>query len=101
MDRIGHYINNAVITDEANRTSPVFNPAVGKQIAEVELASKSQVEEAISAAAAAFGDWSKTPPVIRARILFSFKELIEKNRDQLARIITTQHGKSYRTLKES
>ena len=54
MDRIGHYINNAVITDEANKTSPVFNPAVGKQIAEVELASKSQVEEAISAAAAAF-----------------------------------------------
>ena len=93
MDRIGHYIKNTIITDQANRTSPVFNPAIGKQIAEVELASKSQVEQAISAAADAFEGWSKTPPVIRARTLFNFKELIEKNRDQLARIITTQHGK--------
>ena len=93
MERIGHYINNAIVTDAASRTSPVFNPAVGEQIAEVELASKSQVEDAVSSAAEAFGDWSKTPPVIRARILFNFKELIEKNRDLLARNITTQHGK--------
>lgn len=93
MDRIGHYIKNAIITDEANRTRPVFNPAIGEQIAEVELASKVQVEQAISSAAEAFKDWSRTPAVIRARTLFKFKELIEKNRDQLARIITTQHGK--------
>ena len=93
MKRIGHYINNEIVTDASNRASPVFNPALGEQIAEVELASKSQVEGAITSAAKAFEDWSKTPPVIRARVLFKFKELIDKNRDKLARSITTQHGK--------
>ncbi len=93
MERIGHYINNAIVTSPNSQTNPVFNPAVGKQIAEVELASKSQVEGAVSTAAEAFESWSKTPPVIRARTLFKFKELVEKNRNQLATSITTQHGK--------
>ena len=93
MERIGHYINNKIIINGKNRSAPVYNPASGQQIAEVELGYESEVESAVSAAAEAFQSWSKTPPVVRARILFRFRDLVESHRDELARIITTQHGK--------
>ena len=52
-----------------------------------------KLESAVSAAAEAFQSWSKTPPVVRARVLFRFRDLIESHRDDLAQSITTQHGK--------
>ena len=93
MERIGHYINNKIVINTKNRSAPVYNPASGKQIAEVELGSESEVESAVSAAAEAFQSWSKTPPVVRARVLFRFRDLVESHREDLARSITNQHGK--------
>ena len=93
MERIGHYINNKIVINEDNRSAPVYNPANGEQTAEVELATQFEVENAVSAATAAFESWSKTPPVVRARVLFKFRDLVENNRGELARIITAEHGK--------
>ena len=58
MERIGHYINNKIVINEENRSAPVYNPASGKQIAEVELGAESEVESAVSSAAEAFQSWS-------------------------------------------
>ena len=99
MERIGHYINNELVINEKNRSAPVYNPGSGKQIAEVELGAESEVESAVSAAADAFQSWSKTPPVVRARVLFRFRDLIESHRDDLAQSITLNMERFCQTLK--
>lgn len=92
IPQIGHRIADCVEAAGTGR-SPVFNPATGKQIAEVSLADQAIVDAAVSAALAAFPAWSETPPLIRARILFQFKALLEQHLDELAEIITREHGK--------
>jgi len=79
----------------------VFNPATGEQSAEVKLASTKDVNDAISNAKKAFVSWSDKPPLQRARIMFKFKELIEKNYDELTKIIVSEHGKVYEDAKGS
>ncbi|AWX15178.1 methylmalonate-semialdehyde dehydrogenase (CoA acylating) [Mergibacter septicus] len=92
---ISNFINGSLIESQSNRISPVFNPATGEQIRQVKLSTINEVESAINAAETAFLAWSQTPPLRRARILFKFKELLEKHFDQLARLITEEHGKTY------
>ncbi|QDJ12697.1 methylmalonate-semialdehyde dehydrogenase (CoA acylating) [Mergibacter septicus] len=92
---ISNFINGSLIESQSNRISPVFNPATGEQIRQVKLSTINEVESAISAAETAFPAWSQTSPLRRARILFKFKELLEKHFDQLARLITEEHGKTY------
>lgn len=89
---IGHYINGQIIEDTA-RTQNVFNPSTGEVSAQVALASKKTVEEAIAAAEAAFPAWRNTPPAKRARIMFRYKELLEQNRDKICQLIGSEHGK--------
>jgi len=79
-------------------TTPVFNPSTGNVIAETPLSTARHVDEAVEAAAAAFPAWADTPPVERARVLFSFKMLLERNFEELIRLNTREHGK---TLAES
>jgi len=69
--------------------------------AKVNLASKSDVDAAIKSASQAFPEWADTPPITRARILFKFKELIEKNSDELTKLIVAEHGKVYDDAKGS
>lgn len=88
-----HLINGQTDKAPAARTGDVYNPATGEVIATVPLASKSKVEEAIAAAEAAFPAWAATPALKRARVLFNFKHLLDENADQLAEIITREHGK--------
>ena len=71
------------------------------QISKVNLASKADVDFAVEKAKKAFTDWSNKPPVIRARVLFKFKELIEKNSDELTKLIVAEHGKVYDDAKGS
>jgi malonate-semialdehyde dehydrogenase (acetylating)/methylmalonate-semialdehyde dehydrogenase len=78
MNTIGHLINGEVRFDAA-RTQDVYNPATGAPARQVALAAKATVEEAITAAQAAYPAWRNTPPLKRARILFRFKELLEAN----------------------
>ncbi|HEV7617299.1 MAG TPA: CoA-acylating methylmalonate-semialdehyde dehydrogenase, partial [Burkholderiaceae bacterium] len=91
--RIGHYINGRVVGSTSGRQQEVFNPATGDVSAQVELASVAEVDAAVAAASAAAPAWADTAPLKRARILFKFKELIDKHHDDLAAAITREHGK--------
>lgn len=92
MNTIGHLINGEMINDTA-RSQDVFNPATGKAEKQVALASKETVEQAISAAQAAYPSWRNTPPIKRARVMFRFKELLEQNADHICALIGQEHGK--------
>ena len=89
---VGHFINGASVAD-ANRPMPVTNPATGEITRHVAMASKATVEDAISAAEAAFPAWRNTPPAKRAKILFRFKALLEENADEIVAALTAEHGK--------
>jgi malonate-semialdehyde dehydrogenase (acetylating)/methylmalonate-semialdehyde dehydrogenase len=88
-----HFINGRSVHDADQRLADVFNPATGVVAARVPLASADTTREAIAAAAAALPGWAITPPLRRARVLFKFRELLERHMDELAAIITAEHGK--------
>lgn len=92
MKLTGHLINGQNVSDHV-RTQPVFNPATGQATKEVALAGKATVEQAIAAAEKAFPEWRNTPVLKRARVMFRFKELLEKNADEICRLIGEEHGK--------
>ena len=75
-------------------TTPVHNPSIGEVIAETPLCGPAVIDQAVHAAATAFPGWMETPPVERARILFRLKVLLEDHFDELARSVTTEHGKT-------
>jgi malonate-semialdehyde dehydrogenase (acetylating)/methylmalonate-semialdehyde dehydrogenase len=75
------------------RTGDVFNPATGEVARRVALGGLAEVDAAVHAAKAAFPDWAATPPLTRARVMFKFRELLERHADELAGIITAEHGK--------
>ena len=93
MNIIGHFVNGKKFVGISKRTSKVFNPATGEQTAEVKLASVKDVDVAVEVAKKAFVSWSNKPPLQRARVMFKFKELIEKNSEELTKIIVSEHGK--------
>ena len=93
MKKLNHFINNKLQPCCQSSTAPVYNPATGEQVASVQMADTHACNDAVSAAQQALDTWSKTTPLKRARILFKFKDLIEKHRDTLAELITEQHGK--------
>jgi len=95
MNIIEHFVNGQKFLGNSNRTSKVFNPATGEQSAEVKLASTKDMDNAIEAAKTAFISWSKKPPLQRARVMFKFKEIIEKNFEELTKIIVSEHGKVF------
>ena len=101
MNLIQHFINGKVIKGSSKKTSKVFNPATGEQVSEVNLASKVDLDLAVQKAKEAFIDWSNKPPVQRARVIFKFKELIEKNSDEIIKLIVSEHGKIYEDAKGS
>jgi malonate-semialdehyde dehydrogenase (acetylating)/methylmalonate-semialdehyde dehydrogenase len=92
MSIIGHWINGETVTPES-RTQPVFNPANGNSEYTVALASTLTVQAAVEAAEAAFPSWRDTPPAKRARVMFRFKELLEKNAEHICKLIGQEHGK--------
>ncbi|MNQ29351.1 Methylmalonate-semialdehyde dehydrogenase [acylating] [compost metagenome] len=91
---IEHYINHARVSRD-DRHQEVFNPATGEVTGHVELASRTTVDEAVAAATAAFEGWSDTPPIRRARVLLRYLQLLQERKDDLARIITAEHGKVF------
>ena len=101
MKNIFHFVDGKEFKGESKRLADVFNPATGEVQAKVNLASKSDVDAAIKVASKAFPEWADTPPITRARILFKFKELIEKNSDELTKLIVAEHGKVYDDAKGS
>ena len=88
-----HYIYGQKVEGTSGRFGDVFNPATGEVASRVPLASRSETAKAIEVAAAAFPDWRDTPALRRARILFRFKELLDTNLDELAKLVSAEHGK--------
>ena len=101
MNLIEHFINGKITKGSSKKTSKVYNPATGEQTAQVNLASKSDVDLAVSKAKFAFNEWSKKPALQRARVIFKFKELVEKNSDEIIKLIVSEHGKVYEDAKGS
>ena len=101
MNLIKHFVGGKVISGNSERKGKIFNPATGEQDSEVILASKADLDGAVEIAQKAFETWSLNPPLQRARIMFKFKELIEKNFDELAKLIVSEHGKVYEDAKGS
>ncbi len=90
---LGHYIQGVAVAGQSGRSGAVFNPATGRTRLHVALASRAETERAVMVAAAVLPAWAATPSLQRARILFRFKALIEQHRDELAALITAEHGK--------
>ncbi len=90
---VGHHVAGRRESG-GTRRSPVFDPATGSVIAATLLADRAQVDRAVAAARAALPAWSDTSPLKRARVLFRFRELLEAHFDELAALITREHGKT-------
>jgi len=93
MDSIGHWIGGRAVAGASGRTAPVYDPARGVQTAEVALASAAEVDGAVKLAADAAAAWGETPSVRRSGMLFRLRELLDAQRDDLAAIVTREHGK--------
>jgi malonate-semialdehyde dehydrogenase (acetylating)/methylmalonate-semialdehyde dehydrogenase len=91
--RLDHWVAGRPEAGESTRLGDVFDPATGRCIRKVPLASTADVDRAVRAASEAFVTWSRTPPVVRARVLFRFRELAEARADALAALVTQEHGK--------
>ena len=76
------------------RRAPVFNPAQGRQVREVALATAAEVDTAVQCAAGAFRAWAAVPPPRRARVMFRFQELVNQNLKRIARALSEEHGKT-------
>ncbi len=101
MNLIQHFINGKIYKGSSSRKGKVFNPATGAQESEVILGAKSDLDHAVENAKTAFEKWSQVTPLQRARIIFKYKELIEKNYDELTKLIVSEHGKVYEDAKGS
>lgn len=92
---ISNFINNEHATSQSERVQPVFDPATGQVQNQVLLSTRHEVELAIEQAHKAFCGWATTTPLNRSRVMFKFKTLLEENRDELAEIISREHGKIF------
>ncbi len=92
---IAQFIAGQRTAGSGSRTQPVYNPATGAVARQVRLGNQQDVDSAVAAAAAAFPAWSETPPIRRARVMFKFLELLNRDKDLLAAMITAEHGKVF------
>ncbi|MEV4644329.1 CoA-acylating methylmalonate-semialdehyde dehydrogenase [Saccharopolyspora sp. NPDC049357] len=92
---IDHWIGGESTAGSVASRGEVHNPATGALTGRVAFATPEDVTAAVTAAAEAFPAWSNTPPHVRARVLFRFRDLVETHRDRLAEIITAEHGKVF------
>ena len=90
---IGHWIDGESVRGDSGRKGPVYNPATGEQAGEVDLASVEEVDRAVAAAKAAFPEWRKWSLSKRADLMFRIYQLVDEHREDLARLLTAEHGK--------
>ena len=88
-----HFINGEIVQGVSGRSSDIYNPSLGEVSGSVALANASEMDSAVAAAKAALAEWSATNPQRRARVLFNFKSLVEAHADELALILSEEHGK--------
>src|SRR5215472_5021528 len=92
---IGHYIDNKPVAGKSGRTGDITNPATGEVTAKVAFASVEEVDQAVQIAKKAQAAWAATPPLRRQRVMFNLKTLMEKRADDLARLMSLEHGKTF------
>ncbi len=90
---LGHFVDGQLVAGQSGRQGRVYDPATGQVRAQLALASAEETAAAIAAARRALPAWTATPPLQRARVMFRFKALIEAHLDEIARLITLEHGK--------
>ncbi|MFZ5668387.1 MAG: CoA-acylating methylmalonate-semialdehyde dehydrogenase [Pseudomonadota bacterium] len=93
MREIRHFVNGSAFDGASQRLGDVYNPNTGEVQARVRLASADDLDAAVQAAAAAFPAWSQVNPQRRARVMFEFKRLVEANMQELAELLSSEHGK--------
>jgi malonate-semialdehyde dehydrogenase (acetylating)/methylmalonate-semialdehyde dehydrogenase len=96
---LSHFIDGRRVAGASGQFADVFDPAQGRLSARVPVANADEVAAAVAAAKAAFPAWSETAPLKRARLMFRFKELLEKHSDEIAELITRDHGKLFEDSK--
>lgn len=99
MKTLGNFIHGQMTDSESGRFGAVFNPATGEQTKQVCLSSADETAAAIASAQEAFQTWRKVTPLNRARVMFKFKALLEEHADELAEMITSEHGKVFSDAK--
>ena len=92
-DRITHWIDGKLFAGQTERSGEVFDPATGEVRGQVDFAGQAEVDEAVAAAAAALPGWRGTSLAGRTRVLFAFRELLSARKHELAKIVTSEHGK--------
>jgi malonate-semialdehyde dehydrogenase (acetylating)/methylmalonate-semialdehyde dehydrogenase len=92
---VPHWIGGRPVPGASGRTANVYNPATGLVQALAPMANVAELDAAVAAAQAAFPAWSAQPPLRRARVMFRFRELFEQRLDDIARLITSEHGKVF------
>lgn len=94
MRQIGHFIGGKHVKGTSGRAADVFNPDTGEVRAKVDLATAAEVAQAVANAEAAQPEWAATNPQRRARVMFKFLELVAKENDSLAALLSSEHGKT-------
>ncbi|MFF0874578.1 CoA-acylating methylmalonate-semialdehyde dehydrogenase [Micromonospora aurantiaca (nom. illeg.)] len=93
LERVTHWIDGKPFAGVTERTAPVYDPALGAVRTEVPLASVDEVDQAVASAAAAFASWRTSSLTKRTQVLFAFRELVNQHKQELAELITAEHGK--------
>jgi malonate-semialdehyde dehydrogenase (acetylating) / methylmalonate-semialdehyde dehydrogenase len=95
VKRISHWIGGSAVAGESGRSGPVYNPATGRQTGAVDFASVQEVDAAVQAARAALPGWRATSLARRAEVFFRIRELVHERREEVARILVSEHGKVF------
>ncbi len=93
MQHISHWIGGRVVEGTSGRSGPVFNPATAEQTGEVDFASAAEVDAAVESAVGVAREWADSTLSARSEILFRFHHLVRTRRDEIARLVTAEHGK--------
>jgi malonate-semialdehyde dehydrogenase (acetylating) / methylmalonate-semialdehyde dehydrogenase len=94
-EAVPHYINGFPAEGSSSRFGNIYNPATGEVTRRIAFATANEVNQAVAAASAAFPSWAAQPPLRRARVLLRFLEALDRERDSLAALITSEHGKVF------
>ena len=100
-EQLKHFIDGKYVAGKSGRFGPVYNPSTGEHKADVPLATEAEVGDAVASSLAAFPEWAATSPITRARVMFKFKQLVEDNLDDLAALLSSEHGKVHSDAKGS
>ena len=98
---VGHYIGGQSVIGTSGREGNVYNPATNELIRNVALADAAEVDKAVRNAAEAFHDWAEMPPARRVQVLYRYRELLIQNIDEMARLLSSEHGKTVDDAKGS